>query len=317
MKKLITISTLLFCVYSFSYSQAEDFEKPVIIRNHVKTKTQSDFKYIDGKPARTGVKVSRTYYNPSGEILKKEILNNTGQVTAWEKYEYDANNNRILFEREGSGSTYKKTSAYDTKNNLIKETGFNGAENFKNDFKYNTANKLTEALYSLNNKIQQKLVYNNSGNTTNAEVYMNGATLSSKIKIVYDSKGNIIEETTYNISGQELEKKKFVYNASSKIIEETKTRKGSFFYRLTYEYNSRGDQTAMYEETLSKTKFLKKQYIYDAAGHLVEFKWRRTPDEEFNVKKYTVDTKGLYLTEYTYYPKTKYELLSKFEYEYY
>jgi hypothetical protein len=252
-----------------------------------------------------------------GEIQQKDFLNVKGQITGYEKYAYNDNNNRTLYEREGSSNSYKKISEYDAKNNLIQESGFNGTEDFRNEFEYTSSGKLEEAVYYINNNLQQKLVYKNSGTTTMIETYMRGVTLTSKIKIAYDSKGNIIEETTYNINGTELEKKEYKYNSASQLLEETKTQKGKFFYRNTYEYDARGNLLNIYEATLVKTKYAKKVYTYDTSGNLTVYKWRRSPDEEFNVKTYTYDSMGICLTEYTYYPNTGYELLSKYEYEYY
>ena len=318
MKKYLFVNFCLLITVINIYSQTlEEREKQIALKNHIKSKTQIDYKYQGGSPVSKGIISSKTIYSHSGEILKVEILNSKGVVTGSENYEYDSNNNRTLYERIGANGTYKKISAFDEKNNLLHESGYNGAENFRNNFSYANSNQLQEAVYYINDAVQQKLVYKNSGNTTTVETYMGGLTLTSKIKLVYDSKGNLIEETTCNIKGSELEKKVYKYNTSGQLIEETKTQKGNFFYRNTYAYDTRGNLLKIYEETLSKSKYEKKVYTYDAPGNLTEYKWRRNPDEEFNIKTYTYDSKGICLTEHTLYPGTKFELLSKYEYEFY
>ena len=58
---------------------------------------------------------------------------------------------------------------------------------------------------------------------------------------------------------------------------------------------------------VSQKKYDKKVFTYDASGNLKAYKWRRNGSDEFNVKTYTYNTKGICLTEHTFYPKTKYE----------
>jgi len=314
---LIISFVLLFITSRLSSQTLEEREKQIAARNHIKTKIQTDFNYQAGKIAKTGIKTSVTTYTSSGDILQISFFNSKGQNIGTETYTYDQNNNRTLFEREGSGNNYKKISEFNARNNLILETGFNGTENFRNEYSYNSSGKLLEVSYIVNNRVQQKLIYENSGNITNVSNYMAGTTLTSKIRMVYDNKGQIVEETTYSIDGRELGKKAYKYTTSSQLVEETKTQKGSMYYRITYSYDSRGNLLSIYEETLSKKNYAKKLYSYDAAGNLVEYKWRRNPDEEFNVKTYTYNSQGICLTEHTFYPNTKFELLSKFEYEFY
>jgi hypothetical protein len=129
--------------------------------------------------------------------------------------------------------------------------------------------------------------------------------------------GRLIEETHYSIDGREIKKKTFKYNVASKLIEEAKMQGGKLYYKITQEYDAKGRLIKVSEETLAKAKYIKKSYGFDIAGNLLEYKWRRNPDEEFNVKNYTYDSKGTCLTEHTLYPGTKFELLSKYEYEYY
>lgn len=316
-KTFILPLILLFISFEIFSQTLEEREKLIAVQNHIKTKTQIDFSYQDGNRSKTGVITSITQFSRTGEIEYIHFVNSKGQVTNSEVYEYDQNNNRTLYHRNGTGSKYKKSSEYDSKNNLIVEAGFNGSENFRNEFSYNNSGQLLTATYSINGSLRQKMIYRTSGNTTTVETYMGGSALMSKIKIVYDSKGNIIEETTYSVEGKELEKKIYKYNSSSQILEETKTREGDFYYSITYTYDSQGNLLSMYEETLAKKKYAKKVYSYDENGNLAEYKWRRYPNEEFNVKKYTYNSKGICLSEHTLYPKTNYELFSKFEYDFY
>lgn len=317
MKYLFQLSLLLFSFSSHLFSQTlEDLEQKIAAKNKIKTKIQFDYKYSKGKPAKTGIKTTTKSFSINGDLLEKKSLNSKGEVIGWEKYAYDQAGNRTLYERENTSSKYKKASKYDERNNLLLEAGFNGAENFRNEYTYTPAGKIKGITYKVGNRIEQKAVYQYNGSIARINIYAGGNTLTSKILLLYDTKGNATEETKLTIDDKELEKKIFKYNTSGQLLQEEKTRQGNFNYRLTYEYNNRGDLIKISEETNSKKKYDKKVYTYDGSGNLTEYKWRRNPDDEFNIKSFTYDSRGICLSEYTFYPKTKYELLSKFEYEF-
>lgn len=307
---------LMTCLPVFSQT-LEEKEIEMAAKNNIRTKIQIDYKYVNGKQSTTGLKSSTTTYNTDGKILEKNFFNNKNIVVGWEKYDYDGKGNRTLYERENTSSKYKKISKYNEHNDVVLEAGFNGAENFRNEYSYYAPGKPDEIVYQSGNRITQKLVYSHSGSTAILSVYTNGNNLTSKIMLVYDARGNIVEERTMSLEGKELERKTYKYNTASQILEEEKTRQGDFYYRLSYEYDSRGNLTTIYEETPSSKKYEKKVYVYDEQGNLTQYKWRRNDSQEFNVKSYTYNDKGICLTEHTFYPSTKYELLSKFEYEFY
>ena len=292
-------------------------EQKIIEKNHIKAKAKTDYKYVGGKPVTKGIKTSNSTYSPKGWLIGVDILNDKGLVTDWEKYEYDTRGNRTLYERTNPSGNYKKVSLYDEKDNVTLESGFNGAENFRITYKYNAKGIPDEIIYLTNNKIDEKHVYVNSGNTSQVSIYNAAGNLTSKLKLVYDASINIIEENKLGLNDKLLEQKIYKYTADSRILQEEKKVGGVFSYRLTYEYDAKNNLLSMSEESPAYKKYIKKAYAYDTAGNLIEYKWRRNPDEEFNIKKYTYNASGVCLTEYTLYPKTKFELLSKYEYEYY
>ncbi len=311
---------LLFILFTYAcgFSQTlEEKEIEIAAKNNIRTKIQIDYKFINGVQSTHGIKSSATTYSTKGEILAKNFFNAKNVVVGWEKYEYDARGNRTLYERENTSSKYKKISKYNENNDVVLEAGFNGAENFRNEYSYIAAGKPREIIYSTGSHVEQKLVYRHTGNTAMLEVYTKGTALTSKIRLVYDAKGNIVEETTLSVDGKELERKTYKFTVDSRIIEEEKTQQGKLSYRITYTYDSRGNLTTVYEETPAYRKYEKKVFVYDAAGNLTQYKWRRNSSQDFNMKTYTYNDKGICLTEHTFYPSTKYELLSKFEYEFY
>ena len=312
MKKILTVITLLF----LTAQTLDEFEKGMVAKNHIRSKTQIDYKYKNGVMSGSGVKVSVTSYNSNGDILEKDILNPKGLVVSSEKYEYDGQGNRTYYMRNSSNGKYEKRAQYDSHNNLILEAGFNGAEHFKNTYSYNSNDRLEEIVFTVEGNTTEKHVYHNNGNTATVEVYTAGTSLTSKLKLVYDSKGNILQQTVLSLDGRELEKKINKYDAQSNLIEEEKTKNGNLSYQTWYDYDSQGNLLTVSEQTPQKKKFIKKSFTYDGNGNLTDYKWHRSPGEPYNVKSFTYNSRGICETEHTFYPATKYELLSKFQYDY-
>jgi hypothetical protein len=318
MKRLLNIIFILSFILSMISGQTlEEREKKIVFQNKILSKTQFDYDYSNSIVSKQGAKISITRYNKTGDIIEENLLNNKGLVTGWEKYEYDTKGNKTLYERSGNSGKYSKAYKYDQKNNLILESGFNGTENFSNSFTYNSSNKPETIIYTVNNKIEEKHVYAYSGEVSIISIYSSDQTLTSKLKLVYDNKGNVLEETLLGLDNKEAEKKSYKYNSTYQLTEEEKNSGGVLRYKFTYVYDASGNLLSVSEETKSFKKYIKKSYTYDSLGNLTEYKWRRSPDTEFNSKTYTYNSKGICLSEHTYYPNTKFELMSKYEYEFY
>lgn len=315
--------SVLVIIFLFSLSNnlsgqaLEEREKQIVLSNNIKYKIQYDHKYKDDTPAEEGQKASIALYSKEGELLEKYYLNSKGDTTGWEKYAYDNFGNRTLYERESNNSKYKKESQYNENRQAILEAGYSGEEKFKTTYSYTADGKPLEIIRYIRNAIEEKLVYEHNGNNATVNVYLKGKTLVSKLKLEYDSKGNILQETLLSVDNKELENKIFQYNEASQVVLEEKTRAGKFYYRISNMYDSKGNLRKVYEETLAKKKYLKKEYVFTVNDNLLEYKWRRNPDEDFNVKYYTYDARGICASEKTYYPKTKFRSLSTYRYVFY
>jgi len=295
----------------------EEREKEIALSNNIKAKLQYDHKYQNGQFEEEGRKASIAIYSTKGELLEKYYLGPKGDTSSWEKYEYDESGNRTLYERESNNSKYKKESKYNENSQAILESGYSGEENFKTTYSYNSEGKPLEIVRYVKNYIEEKMVYEHSGKNATVNIYMKGKTLTSKLKLEYDDKGNIIQETLLSVDNRELENKTFQYNEASQVVVEEKTRAGKFYYRISNVYDPKGNLRKVYEETLAKKKYLKKEYVFSINDNLIEFKWRRNPDEEFNVKNYTYDARGICATEKTFYPNTKFQSMAEYRYIFY
>lgn len=317
---------MAFCfIFGFTLVSAQpSIDKKVkdnIARNKIKNQISWDYKYVNDKPEKSGVKTSVTTYSSSGDILQVTSYNPKGQIVHIEKYGYDNQGNKIEYTRYSGGSEvnadYQKLSKYDTKGNLVEESGFDGVENFKNSYTYNDKGDLLEIRYMKDNALQERRAFNKNGNTTTVSIYNSAGTLSSKLVLLYDDKGNLIQETVYGVNANQLEKKTYNYDEKKNLKEEAKYQLDKITLKTTYNYSPTGDLLEITEESPINPKFTKKSFSYDASANLQLIKWRRKGTEDFNTITYTIDAKGVCTTMDTNYPATKYRVLTKYTYEYF
>lgn len=316
MKALKTLLIITVFLPYLAISQTlEEREKQMAANSQIATKMRTDFKFTSGSYSKTGTKSSLTHYDTDGNTTRVDYFNSKGVATGSEIYKYDPRGNRILFERTGK-SPYKKVSRYNIINQILEESGNNGTEEFLIEYDYNSSGKLSEVVNSVSGQVRHRMEYAHTGNVASISIFIRGTQLSSKMKMEYDSKGNLLKEITYNLEGKETERKEYRYNSASKLTEEIKYSNGKFYYRINNSYDSEMRLTNVSEETISKKKYIKKEFVYDSKGNLTSYKWRRNPGEDFNIKKYTYDEKGACLTEETIYPKSNYRVMTKYSYTY-
>ncbi|MBN1415511.1 MAG: hypothetical protein JW973_10455 [Bacteroidales bacterium] len=310
---------LYIAVYSLSFAQTpEDVKnKEVMARNKVKQQTSWDYKYVGGKPDKNGVKTSVTLFSTSGEIAQVNAFNPAGAVLHTEKYNYDTRGNKTEYTRKSGDNSYQKKYVYNEKNLLIEESGFDGVENFRNLYAYDAHGNMTEIRYLKNSVLHEKRVFKKDGVTTTVSVYNKTGALTSKLVLIYDSRNNLIEESIYGINQSPLEKKTYNYDEKKKLKEEARYKLNKITIRNTYNYSPTGSLTEITEESPTVKSFTKKSMSYDAKGNLIEIKWRRNSSEEFNSISYQYNDKGLCQTADTYYPSTKYRVLTKYTYDFY
>jgi hypothetical protein len=288
-----------------------------LAKSRVKNQISWDYKYTGDQPDKKGIKTSITTYAPSGDILLVNALNPSGAVLHTEQYNYDARGNKTEYTRKSGDNSYQKKYVYNDKNLLTEESGFDGVENFRNIYTYSAQGDMTEIRYMKNVLLQEKRVFAKDGVTTTVTVYNRTGTLTSRVVLIYDSRGNLVEESIYGINKDPLEKKTYNYDEKRKLKEEARYRLNKITVRNSYSYNSSGALTEITEEAPGTQKFVKKSLNYDSFGNLIEINWRRKGTEEYNRITYRYDDRGLCTTADTFYPATKYRVLTRYEYEYY
>jgi hypothetical protein len=317
MRSLFMLMFLFFSLQSYNQLSDDLKLKEAIARNKVKNQISWDYKYSGEKVEKTGIKTSVTTYSVNGDISQVNALNPKGEIVHSEKYYYDPRGNKTEYTRNSGENSYQKKYTYNDKNLITEESGYDGIENFRNIYIYNELGEITEIRYMKKSMLQEKRVFVKNGSTTTVSVYNPAGALTSKLVLKYDNQGNLIEETVYGLNQSELEKKTYNYDARKKLKEEAKYKSDKITLRTTYNYDASGALTDIMEEAPGISKFVKKNLSYDAQGNLLEIKWRRKGNEEFNRITYQYDDRGLCSSADTYYPATKYRVLTKYTYEYY
>jgi hypothetical protein len=321
MRNCVTVAGLFVCMLARPQTADDSKSKEIYARNRIKNQISWDYAYVDNKPGKNGVKTSVTQFSVAGNIAQVIAYNPKGQVINVEKYNYDAHGNKTEYSRfQGSADTkaaYQKISKFNAQDKLTEETGYDGVENFNNTYKYDDQGVMTEIRYLKNNHLSEKRVFTKSGNSTAVSIYNATGVMTSKLLLRYDTHNNLVEEVVYGLNESELEKKTYHYDENKNLKEEAKYKLDKITLKTSYSYNASGNLLEISEELPGAAKYIKKSFTYDPKENLLEIKWRRKDKEEFNQITYTYDDKGLCTKAMTWYPATKYRVLTQYTYEVY
>lgn len=316
MRSFLILVFFILSAQTFTQSVDDIRNREAIARNKVKNQISWDYKYAGDKPEKNGIKTSVTSYNANGDISQVIALNPKGAVIHTEKYNYDERGNKIEYNRQSGDNSYLKKYIYNDKNLLTEESGFDGVDNFRNIYIYNQAGEMIEIRYMKKSVLHEKRVFTKTGSSTAVAIYNSTGILSSRLVLKYDTKGNLVEEIVYGINQSQLEKKTYHYDEKKNLKEEAKYKQDKITLKTTYNYNTSGALAEIIEEAPGISRFVKKSMSYDTRGALSEIKWRRKGDEEFNRITYQYDDNGLCVSADTYYPATKYRVLTRYTYEF-
>ncbi len=318
MKHIFTY--LFISAFFISYSFAQTLElkdREMFSKHNVKVRTKLDYNFKGNIPSLEGKVTAKSYYDKNGRVLAAYSFNLKGDTVTFDKYEYDKNGNRVLYQRKSLHGEYKKESEYNSVNNLIEEEGFDGGATFQTIFKYDDQNRVLNITYITADEIDEKRIYKYNGNKATVDILKLGKHLTSKMELLFNNNRQILEEKLLSLDGKVLEKKTFEYNSKGDIVKEEKYKNNILFYQLIFDYDSNGDLLSISEDAPTKDKFIKKKFGYDNLGRITEYHWKRRPDDEYNIKNFKYKDDGVCSEEHTYYPRTNYKLLTRYEYEFF
>ncbi|MBN2486662.1 MAG: hypothetical protein JXB34_11875 [Bacteroidales bacterium] len=318
MKRIIAFISIAIGFFSLSTGQTlEEKEQELFKKYNVKTRTNWDYTFKDSKFSMEGKKTSLSTYDRNGRVLEIKVFNPKGETSLLEKFAYDTKGNRTFYERQSLSGEYKKQSEYDEESNLIQEYGYDGSATFGTKFSYDSKDRVTEIVYLIADEIDEKRVYTYTGNKATVDILKNGKFLSSKVSLTFNSQNQVIKEEVSSVDGKVLESRTMEYNSIGKITKEEKYKSGQLIYRQTYDYDSKNELLSISEENSNEAKYIKKLYKYDDLGRVIEYQWKRNSADDYNIKVFKYGDKGVCSEEHTYYPKTNYKLLTKYEYDFY
>lgn len=128
-----------------------------------------------------------TEFDENGNIVFYRIYNSKDELTSIQENQYDGNKNIISMSNTASNRTFKTTSKYNSKNQLIEETDFqpDGAIKDVRTFKYDEKD----------NEVESDLTRPNGDYTKFISEYDRNKNM--KIQIWYDTDGNQTHQTSF------------------------------------------------------------------------------------------------------------------------
>lgn len=321
MRICLTLAGLFVFIHSWSQLADENKSAKIIAQNHIKNQVSWDYPYKGTKAGKTGVKTSVTVFDGTGNISQVTTFNPKGAIVNIEQYKYDSHGNKTEYSRysgnTASQAAYQKKSKYNERHLIYEESGYDGVEHFTNTYKYDDKGDIQEIRYMKNSVLAEKRIFTKDGAATIVSIYNGTGILTSKLVLRYDERKNLVEESVYGVNQSELEKKTYNYDDNKNLTEEAKYKLDKVTLKTCYSYNVNGSLVEISEENPGTAKFIKKSYTYDTRNILMDISWRRKGNEEFNRITYSYDDKGLCASTNTWYPATKYKVLTKYTYETY
>ncbi|MBQ9199486.1 MAG: hypothetical protein IJ141_04840 [Lachnospiraceae bacterium] len=222
-------------------------------------------------------------YDSDGNIIKREIFNTYGDLTASIVFEYDSKGNEIKqinFKEDGSGNGWTDF-LYDNKGNKIKETVYNKDETISysasSEWEYDSDGNLTKSLSfkddgSIDYMNSKGYEYDSKGNMIKSFWYDSDGTNNGAYHIFeYDSYGNLIKDTWYSKDDSIFSYTEFEYDSKgNEVKSKTYNSDGSLDWWIEYEYDSYGNKTksTQYNSDGSVTTNENK-YEYDSDGDII------------------------------------------------
>ncbi|MFP4059737.1 MAG: hypothetical protein ACLFUC_04585 [Bacteroidales bacterium] len=324
MRKYLFCLTTIFILPLFVAGQLgfEQLEKEIVKKLSIKSKEQWDYGYTSkGEVSSRGYQSSKTTYDHFGNIIEVVNMKRGGDTLNILAYQYDRQGNRLSYVKYDNGKrekiTYMQKFTYDSKGNKLLETGFNGADNYNNIYKYSSTGDLLEIKYYVGKRLDQRRVFEYSGNSTQINVFDGNDKLMFRLENKYNDMGKIVIEQRLEKDNSVSKKTEIKYHNDGKISETEKQQFGKIVNVIEYIYEPNGQLRAIYEQENDSPRYLKYSYTYSDNGRIEHEKWRNGPDASFSTKDYKYDNQGKVETIDCFFATYKYKVLYRFNYDFY
>ncbi len=324
MRKFSIFFISLFFITTQIFSQLpEELMKKIIVNNNIKSQTQLNYNFKDGKPEEDGYKNAYKEFDKNGNLIK-EIYYRRGNINQKMSYKYDTNQNKteyINYDVKRDEIAFKQEFFYNDKNQKIRENRFNGNEYFKIYYDYNDQDRLKKItkkkLVGTEKKLEEERIYSYNGNKQIINVLDDHGNKKSKIINTYDDDNNITSFITYDNKGNELKKFIFKYNEKGQKTDEIKYQNKNFIYHKNFSFDKKGYLVEIQMEQPKDKVHISKIYEYDTEGWVDKELRYDDMAEKYDSKKYFYGKQGLLNKVIVYYALYDYKVMYKYEYDFY
>ena len=320
--RVFLLLAALILDHSIVFSQGElaEAERNLIKSQGIRVKEQWDFKYSGNLVSAKGFVSSRTTFDKEGRIIEVVNYKSDTAVLDVTTYAYNSNGDRIEFAKyKGNKASlvFKQSTQYRAPQQRSLETGFNGVDEFRNQYTYNSASKLIEIRYYTGKKLDEVRSLSYNGNETTAQVKDANGNILSYVKSKSDDKGRIIEETKLDKNLNVTDQMFYSFDARGNLVAEEKRGPLKKTVRTEYVYDKSGKMQEVYLNAGDLPKYLKQSYSFGSNGFLSGEFWKNSPSAEQSFRKYNYDANGRLLSTDCYFASYKYKVLNKFVYQSY
>lgn len=319
MKNAIIITLLIFSAeLLFGQLPGEKAWKENIVKNHIQTQVQWNYKYEKGKPQKEGYKNYTKKFDHNGNVIE-EIYYQSGSVDQKLSYKYDNNENKVEYVNYKGNENkvmFKQNITYDNSMRKIREERYNGMD--YQIIKYNyQGDKLSEIVRSdIYGNIEHKRVFTYTKNICTVSIMDGKSDNIGKIINKYDDNNNIVESTEYDAQGNI--KEQYTYKFDGNLTKEKVKYVGdNFIYKEEYEYDSNNNLIKVIKEAPKGKTYVNNIYKYDSKGNLVEEEWYDNNPNENSKKTYFYNDKNILQRVEVYYALYHYQIQYKYDYTYY
>ena len=319
--------SLLFILAAFFFqntvhaqNELSESERNLIKSQAIRVKEQWDFKYSGNKLASRGFVSSRTIFDKEGRIIEVINYKDDTAVMNVSTYVYNENGQRsdyVKYRGNKNEILYKRTTKYNAANKKILEIGFNGADDFRNQFNYDTKGKLVEIRYFTAKKLDEVRSMTYKGNQSEMKVMDESGNILSYVITKRDEKDRITEESSLDKNKKMIEKMLYTYDSLGNLLVEEKQSNGKKIVRNEYMYDKSSKLQEVYSDEGDVPRYLKQNFSFGTNGTLLGEFWKNAPNAEQSFRKYNYDSSGRLLTTDCYFASYKYKVLNKFMYQTY
>ncbi len=320
MRRMFNILLISILFTGYAVSQENAFDKINFKNNKIKIQSVYEHDYVKGNPANSGKKIQDNYFDVDGNKIQEINYRFNGTIHSVITFKYDSKGNKIeyiKYEGNKEKMSYRQFFQYDNNGKIVAESGFNGVENYKTVFKYNESKKMTEVVYYLENKVDEKRVFAYTKSVSEAKIMDASMQLLYKVGYTYDTKGNVASEIKTENSGIVTKKVLNTYDANGNLLTEEKYLNGKFATKTIKSYDVHGRLLEVYSETVPGQKFLIQKYIFDTKGLLAEEMYRNNALKDFSKNIYLYHDDGVCKSMDSYYASYKEQVMYVYNYEKY